>query len=41
MNPGNDQAHSVPVKKPAIWGMRLVVVRSNDNSFMRTDPTDE
>jgi hypothetical protein len=39
---GNDQAHFVCVKMPAICGMRSVMVRSNDNSaFMRTDPTNE
>jgi hypothetical protein len=30
----------VHVKMPAICGMRLVVVQSKENLFMRTDPTD-
>jgi hypothetical protein len=43
MNPGNDQAHFVRVKMPAICGMRSVMIhlQSNENSLMRTDPTDE
>jgi hypothetical protein len=41
MNGGNDQVHSLRVKMPVICGMKLVVVvRSNENSSFRTDPTD-
>jgi hypothetical protein len=37
----NDQAHFVRVEMPAICGIRMVVVQSNENSYMRTDPTNE
>jgi hypothetical protein len=40
MNSKNDQVHVVCVKMPAICSMGLVVVQSNENSLMRTDPTD-
>jgi hypothetical protein len=38
---GNDQAHFMHVKMPAICGMRQVVVQLNENTFMRTDSSNE
>jgi hypothetical protein len=41
INPGNDQAHFVRVKMPAICSMIWAVVQLNEYSFMKIDPTDE